>query len=205
MRAKELVPILAEIYGVPFVAAGMIDRSLAEAGLRAKGRGKALPEMTRREALIFLIACMATQKASRAGDEVKPWLSAHGLVVEPISDGHNHYMQEILDRMGYQPTGDDGFPSSINMVDCLLAACGVLEASNIDGHLLKFELCFSHGWASVVVDEAFSGGRSEIYFLAHDDADDPAIHETQIMKTAVIHGDALLALAARTPRQEGDS
>jgi ferredoxin-NADP reductase len=40
MRAKDLVPILAENLNMPAVTAFQIDRSLAENGYRAKGRGE---------------------------------------------------------------------------------------------------------------------------------------------------------------------
>lgn len=81
MRAKALVPILAEIFGVSPETAFVIDRGLAEAGYRAKGKGRAWPEMTRREALYFLIACMTSttakgKVATRAAEDVKIWTSA---------------------------------------------------------------------------------------------------------------------------------
>lgn len=81
MRAKALVPILAEIFGVPSETAFVIDRGLAEAGYRAKGKGRAWPEMTRREALYFLIACMTSttakgKVATRAAEDVALWAKA---------------------------------------------------------------------------------------------------------------------------------
>lgn len=213
MRAKELVPILAEIYGVPFETAFMIDRSLSEAGLRAKGRGRSLPEMTRREAIIFLVACMVTLKATKAGQEVQPWLSADGWIndesmaadclseyedatEEPVM--RNHYMREVVKRLDYQTKDEDGLPGRINMIDCLLAVCEVLEANHLTGEAFKFEVSVSHGWAAISVNEPASGGYSEIRFQTEAGADDPVSYETQISKSAVVYGDALLALAVRT-------
>lgn len=227
MRAKELVPILAEIYGVPFETAFMIDRSLAEAGLRAKGRGRSLPEMTRREAIIFLVAGMVTLKATKAGQEVQPWLSADGWINDEIEPGDypsedcaamgleapqemidedaakgpiikNHYMREVVKLLDYQPEDDDSLPARINMIDCLLAVCEMLEANHLSGESFKFEISVSHGWAAISVNERFSGGYSEIRFQTEAGADDPVSYETQISKSAVVYGDALLALAIRT-------
>lgn len=232
MRAKELVPILAEIYGVPFETAFMIDRSLSEAGLRAKGRGRSLPEMTRREAIIFLIACMVTIKATKAGQEVQPWLSATGWINDETEPGDypsldyaamgleapqemidkdnakgpiikNYYMREVLKLLDYQPKDDDGLPARINMIDCLLAACEMLEANHLSGESFKFEISVSHGWAAISVNERFSGGYSEIRFQTEAGAYDPISYETQIIKSAVIYGDALMALAVRTADKEG--
>ncbi|WP_111431014.1 hypothetical protein [Rhodobacteraceae bacterium DSL-40] len=216
MRAKELVPILAEIYGVPFETAFMIDRSLSEAGLRAKGRGRSLPEMTRREAIIFLVACMITLKATRAGQEVQSWLSADGWINDEIDLGveapqemigedkakgptiRNYHMREVVQRLNYQPKDGDGLPTYINMIDCLVAVCDMLEANHLTGEALKFEISVSHGWAAVSVNERFSGGYSEIRFQSEAGADDPISFETQISKSAVVYGNALLALAVRT-------
>lgn len=76
MRAKKLIPILAEAYGIPFEVAFAIDRSLSENGFRAKGKGRSWPEMNRREAVHFLIGCMVADKASRAADHLSVWVSA---------------------------------------------------------------------------------------------------------------------------------
>lgn len=213
MRAKELVPILAEIYGVPFETAFMVDRSLVEAGLRAKGRGRSLPDMTRREAIIFLVACMTIQKATKAGQQVQPWLSADGWINDkmdyPSEDEaketviRNHYMSKVVQILDYQPKGDDALPARFNMIDCLLAVCGVLEANHLTGEAFKFEISVSHGWAAVLIDESFSGGRSEIRFQTESGADDPVLYEAQINRSAVVYGDALLALAVRTAPETG--
>lgn len=233
MRAKELVPNLAEIYGVPFETAFMIDRSLAEAGLRAKGRGRSLPNMTRREAITFLVACMVTLKATKAGQEVQPWLSADGWINDEIEPGDhpsedyaamglkapqemidedatkepiikNYYMREVVKHLDYHPEDEDGLPARINMIDCLLAVCEMLEANPLTGESFRFEISVSHGWAAISINERFSGGYSEIRFQTESGADDPVSYETQISKSAVVYGDALLALVVRTDRENGE-
>lgn len=228
MRAKELVPILAEIYGVPFETAFMIDRSLAECGLRAKGKGRSLPEMTRREALIFLLACMVTQKATRAGHEVLPWLKAEGwisdrdpdepeeLTEEDLTDEYlaqapfakNHYMRQILEHLSKNEGYRRGDFIQMKMVDFLLATCKILEAGYVSGEIFKFEIGLSHGGAVFSVNEEFSGGYSEARFHTEEGSKNFEAYETQISKTAVIHGDALRALVIRTgdaaPATEAD-
>lgn len=234
MRAKELVPILAEIYGVPFETAFMIDRSLAEAGLRAKGRGRNFPSMTRREAIIFLLSCMVTLKATKAGQEVHPWLSADGWINDEIEPGDypsedyaamgleapqeminedaakkpiikNYYMREVVKRLDCHPEDEDGLPARINMIDCLLAVCGMLKENHLSSDSFKFEISVSHGWAAISINERFSGGYSEIRFQTEAGAGDPVSYETQISKSAVVYGDALLALMVRTASENGES
>lgn len=230
MRAKELVPILAEIYGVPFETAFMIDRSLAECGLREKGRGRSLPEMTRREAVIFLVACMVTQKATKAGQEVLPWLKADGMIADERS--FDEFAQEhgckVSRELGLSPETDPPAAKSfirnydmrkvveavkryqvepephgfINLIDCLMAACEVLEKQHRLGDSLKLEISTSHGWASLTVDDGLRGKRSELRFQNSEASHDAARYDHQINRTAVIYGDALTALAVRTEKPE---
>lgn len=81
MRPKELVPILAKEFGVAAETAYVIDRDLFEHGFRAKGKGRAWPDMTRREAIHFLLGCavvlMAPKAAAtRASEGVAMWTAA---------------------------------------------------------------------------------------------------------------------------------
>lgn len=81
MRSKELIPILSENIGVPFGQAWVIDRSLANSGLRAKHKGPNPPDMTREEALNFLIGSMCALTATKAGEEVSKWRRAIGMIL----------------------------------------------------------------------------------------------------------------------------
>lgn len=217
MRAKELVPILAEIYGVPFETAFMIDRSLFESGLRTKGRGRTLPEMTRREAIIFLIACMVTQKATKAGNEVQEWLKADGWIddqdpeaIDQFEDDEdsapvyvqNIYMKNAVELLPSYTTPNDEDFGRINLVDFLMAVCAMLQANHLTGEEFKFEISVSHGWAAVSINQRQSGGYSELRFQTQKGGQNPVSYETQINKSAVVYGDALLALAARTADQK---
>lgn len=106
MRAKQLVPILAEKFGVPYETAEVIDRALADHGLRAKGKGRSWPEMTRREAIHFLIGCMivTTLKGSattRAAADVEKWLSAFTVVNVVVDD------RDIFAAHGIDPDDDN--------------------------------------------------------------------------------------------------
>lgn len=223
MRAKELVPIFADALGIPVETARILDRSLAEAGLREKGRGRHLPDMTRKEALTFLIACMVTTKATKAGQEVEPWLAAYGWPYEQVDATEfpslayialgieipqhvveedetkalikNRHMSTVLCRLAEQ-YGEPNAPlTRINLVDCLMVACDVLVAENVRPSAVKLEISVSHGWAAFTINERSSGGYSEIRFQT---VDDPVSHETQINRSAVVYGDALQVLIAGT-------
>lgn len=73
MRAKELVPVLADLYRIPLKTAVQIDRALAEAGYRAKGVGRSWPEMTREEAIYFMIACAVCDRPTKAAEVIQLW------------------------------------------------------------------------------------------------------------------------------------
>lgn len=204
MRAKELVPILAEIYGVPFEAAFMIDRSLAESGLREKGRGRSLPEMTRKEAIIFLLACMVAQKATRAGEEVSEWLQFRDAIIKPspatdLMDGE--YDEEFAKRKrafdlieplmeGFKKDGS----RDVGVVNFLLIACHILETSPIYGVKLVCEL--AHRQISVEIHDALDG-LLDTYFFYESGAGTPDV-QTGIYRGAHVFGEALLAIVART-------
>lgn len=101
MRAKQLVPILAEKFGVSYETAQVIDRALADEGLRAKGKGRFWPEMTRREALHFLIGCMTSTTVkqavkTRAAADVSQWLSASA-IIEVTSDDTDEMAALMID------------------------------------------------------------------------------------------------------------
>jgi len=213
MRAKELVPILAEIYGVPFETAFMIDRSISEAGLRARGRGRSLPEMARREAIIFLVACMTTVKPTKAGQEVQEWMQADGWIQDYNPDAPeertddddyepgfvwNYHMKKALDLLPLYTTPNNDEFARINLIDFLMAVCATLQANHLTGDEFKFEISVSHGWAAVSVNDRTSGGYSELRFQTEAGGQDPVSYETQISKSAVVYGDALMALAVRT-------
>lgn len=82
MRAKELVPILAEKFGVIQETADVIDRSLAVGELRRLGKGRSWPMMTREEAITFLLACLITERPTKAAEEVRSWLQTEAKVNE---------------------------------------------------------------------------------------------------------------------------
>lgn len=202
MHAKSLVPILAEIYGVPQETAFMIDRSLSECGYRAKGRGKSFPEMTRREAVIFLLACMVAQKATKAGMEVKPWVEATGYLEDEPDDQpldvefsapseptffNSTHMRKVFHELGSV--------DRLNLVDFLLALCPVLDADRIE---CRLEISVSHGWAAVALEG--DPKSSKVIFQTDEGAVNPTAYEAQINRSSIVYGDALLALTTRTEK-----
>jgi hypothetical protein len=73
MHALQFVNEFADFTGQDYASLRVIDRALAEAGLRRKASGKRLPDITRFEAVMFLLAVLAHDQptlASRAAAEV---------------------------------------------------------------------------------------------------------------------------------------
>ena len=140
MRSNALIPILAEKFGVLSDTAFRIDRALAEAGIRAKGKGRSLPEMSRREALSFLIACMVADKITKVANDVMPWLSAPGTVIQfedlevdrewEIEDDENEEYKQYLatNALLTSRRTQDG---TLKLIDCLLALCDMIEAGRV--------------------------------------------------------------------------
>ena len=69
MIAREFVETLVERFGVPIIEARAVDRSLAVAGLREKGRGTNAPQMTRPKGLRVILGLMASRTLSREPHE----------------------------------------------------------------------------------------------------------------------------------------
>lgn len=80
MRSTELVPKLADEFGIPIDLALKIDRSLANAGYRKKGSGRAVPEMSGTECIYFMLAVMTCDRASDVPEAMRYWVSASGVV-----------------------------------------------------------------------------------------------------------------------------
>lgn len=225
MRAKELVPILAERWAVPFETAFTIDRALMNAGLREKGRGRAYPDMTREEALLFLFGCMAAEKATQAADDVKAWQSATGLFpfdpsektvddqdehydpVESRRDGERaHYFKLISPKL--EPLAPKrGKIPMVGMMNFLLVVCDLIGRAEIDQDCVRFSITTSHQTAELellnyrgdpVVTHHFTSPAHTI-----DHYDDDA---TQIRRTFTVSGHALGEICFRTdnPLAEAD-
>jgi hypothetical protein len=174
MIAKELIPMLAEILGIPPKTAVVIDRSLADSGFRRKHKGPNPPHMTRVEALHFMLGCMlALDTPTKAGDALKEWDECYGWLVSGYYDGDldleafhsygaeppedmveklagkveisNYEMKQVL-------KGIDGesILSGLGLVDILLRATRWAQGNEWDEISLnnfRFEVVRSHKWA----------------------------------------------------------
>lgn len=210
MRAKELVPILAEEWGIPLETADVIDRALADAGLREKGRGRDVPEMTRREAVVFLLACMVAGKPTKAGQEVQPWLDAKGRITDTPDEAdakpdpvagvvgpqvHSRLLHEMLPDLDLVPYHGGDPDNPISLTDLLVAICDRLANGPMLYDEIRLEISLSQGWAACTMRELDTGKRSEIRFGGNGDG--PGA-EFRICRSAVVSKFALSSIASRT-------
>lgn len=78
---KEAIPILSEKFRIAPKTGWVLDRALANAGLRRKHKGPNPPAYERAEALAFLMACaLARHGSTKAAEIIAPWLGAKGYV-----------------------------------------------------------------------------------------------------------------------------
>jgi hypothetical protein len=224
MRAKELIPILSEIWGVPFDTAWVLDRSLADAGLRTKGKGRVPPAMTREDALRFLIAFMTAPIATRAAEDVTRWTAFRWKPLDPDCEeiGSAEEAERAEDMaalmqdagepqwkeypMGYKagivdpakPLADDS--GEIGLIDYLLLLTRWLAEGGEDPANVKFEIVHSHGQAVVRYEKPYYGEIHTDYFFAPRGSDRTSgVDElTGVYKSSYVFGEALLAIAART-------
>ena len=221
MHAKALVPILAEIFGVQMDTAFVIDRALAENGFRAKAKGRALPDMTRKEAVAFLIACMCNAvnkgtKATRVHEDVATWAAAFSelrvtyrktFVDEFAALGHEP-TEEDLSATDYDMDRSDNLPflrglhgETVSLFDYLLhVMSGIDRMHELEDMTLS--LSPSHFEASVNIHLGFGRYDTETFLV-----DNPLnlSHDSRIRTDISVDGTFLAAIAVRTTDPLGEA
>jgi len=228
MRAKELIPILAEIYAVPFETAWVYDRSLADNGLRTKGKGRTPPDMTRRDAINFLLACMTATVATKAADDVKVWANAvwsrlPTTEYREVSNAEearatSDLEMEELAAMGVEPGVEhiDDAPRSrpypmgyktyiadpLDGQDKVTFADYLLALTRFldEGHLdpESVKIEIVSSHGHASVQYALYGEEHTDYFEPAERVGNPKADIASIYKISSVYGEALLAIAART-------
>lgn len=212
MRAHELVPILAEKFGVPLEMASRIDRGLAEAGLRAKGKGRNLPDVTRQEALIFMFACMAVEKVTKAAEETTPWLAMIGRMgplPEPdFEEGwgveEEEENKQVVFYSAMKPFVDRHNKSGgfFTLLDFVHEVCRVIESGKLDPHDVEVSISFTDLLALVTCTDEFNQRYAFIHFSERGDAAVPDDFEgdpmTRIDRKRSVTGFALKEIIDRT-------
>jgi len=211
LHANALIPILSEIFDFSFDTAQRIDRVLAEAGLRTKGKGRNLPDVSRREALTFLIACMVTEKITKANEEVSRWLTARGEVnqapspeVDPVwgildSDPEDHQLHLAMEAL-LIPHKDDG--GEVNLINYLLAVCHLIQEKPLSPELVQLEIDFSDLSASVFIfNEEGDIHLTDQFFVIDPTTERPferVPRSTGIKRKCTVKGTALFEIIIRT-------
>lgn len=200
MRAKELIPILAEIWSVDFIVADQIDRALSNGGFRQKAKGRAWPDMTRREALHFLIGCMTARVPSRAADDVAVWTNADWSFKPDFAYFFPEYDEyQASDEIEDDPLDEDdleddqveplqkvpmgyvayiGKPvmeaekngAKITLTDYLILLIRFLSDGHADAEEIKFVIDHHHGEAKVQFTHQQSRVMHEDVFLTNGTA-----------------------------------
>jgi|GEM_PF-5823580 len=204
--AKSLVPILAETLEVPQATALVIDRVLAEADFRAKGKGRNWPEMLRREAIVFILACMTLRKPTHAAKDVAPWLSAKCDVVPPkepdasdqfewrSDDDYEQQLQLFSSALKLLPHKDK---RNVSLVDWILVVCGLLEAGEIDVETVQVELTLTHWTAAIEFTYGLIEPIGQVFVVEREDGA-PKLTKTSIVTKSSISGFALQEVIRRT-------
>jgi len=203
--AKSLVPILGEKLEVSQSTALVIDRALAEANLRRKGKGRNWPDMLRSEAIIFLLACMVVRKPTQAADDVKPWLSTTCEIQTPDKpdpfdinewrddEGYQQQLKLLARAREHLPAGEE----SVTLVDWLLVVCALIESGDIRADDASLEIKLSHGQATVEFSTKARDPISQVFRIESTDSRrQPSA--TAIVTTSTISGATLLEVVRRT-------
>ena len=211
VHALELVPILAEKFDLPFDVARRIDRALAEAGLRAKGKGRSLPDVSRREALTFLIACMVTSKLTKSAEETVPWISALGMIdpapdlefdtewdqYEEEDDIHRFY-NAMEKALASRKTSE----GSVTLVDFLFELCGLIEAGLVQPEGVELMISFTDMSVTVTCenDEKIQFAHDQFFVTPTETKPKSNLSKptSGIKRKCSVRGDALRQIIDRT-------
>lgn len=96
MRATEMVERMAEWFGVPHETAVVVDRALADANLRTKGRGRAPQKMRLEDAVALALALTAHDRPTRAAQVAADLLDFTAVKVVPEDDTTKEDAEALL-------------------------------------------------------------------------------------------------------------
>lgn len=182
MKAPEFVERLAEVLGEPAPMVRAIDRALAEADLRAKGRGTNAPDMSVRDGLTILLGVLGARTASRADEDVKDMARfqflVHGAIIE-----HGTL---------------DALPSAVGMALSEIEGQPIIDVlSRIASHLAET----GEGWGADVWLEVEIGGPIALQFRHGDITGElifvgaTSIRRTALRRIATVDGSVLAWIA----------
>lgn len=228
MRPKELIPILAEKFGVSFETAWVLDRALADQNLRTKSKGRKPLDMTRRDAIHFLLACMSASISTRAVEDVKYWAAFNWVMVDPDCKEYGsakevetaHSAAALGHMPGANPPADEpaykeypmGYKAEmhdplvkladddgiITLVDYLLVLTRWLQISGPEPDQVRFEIVTTHDLAFVRYEKPLVGEIHTDHFFCSTISRGSVDELTGIHKGAYVYGWALLEIADRT-------
>lgn len=213
MRAQSLVPILADLFDFPMETALRIDRGLCSAGMRVRGTGRSVPDMTRREALTFLLACMTTDKVTQAAEEVLAWLNAQGVpnrfpTIDPVeeewedfledTDTYKHFV-EVNELLGTSQKDS----AIVSLIDYLEVVCKLIESDKLILERVKLEIDFSDEVARIHYEHFHYRGleSSSEFFLKRKSAPydlERHTRSTGIKRRCSVSGHTLYEIIQRT-------
>lgn len=205
--AKSLVPILGETLELPKSTALVIDRALAEADLRKKGKGRNWPEMLRSEAIIFMLACMVTRKPTQAAEDVKPWLISTCRIQapdrpDPFDKDEWREEKDYQSQIRLLARAREQLPAlaaSITLVDWMLVVCALLEEGDLEADDVTVELTLSHGKAAVEFSTENGFPITQVFHVYEAESHSKP-SASAIVTTSKISGATLLEVVRRTRR-----
>lgn len=214
MRPKELIAFLADFWGIPLETAWVLDRSLADNGLRTKGKGRNPPDMTRADAIRFLLAAMAAPVATKAACTVSDLIKYKyqpdiESTEEAIAYEDNFNSGKEINFTFKKPPASytkhiktkihrDLQNDQVSLLEYLLILTEEIVSGNIDHQHVIIEIRTSHNVALV---KYFVPGEADLQVdIFTDGSKNPFVFErVTITRTATVFGSVLAMIGSRTP------
>lgn len=148
MHAAKFVPALAELLGVNVANLRVIDRKLAENGFRKKARGKHVPQVSRREALLLLLATMTSSAATRSHEKLDNWLwfDPKGFASKSVTNRVKVPESNLTETFGFEFDG----PLRKKLIDVLELICDRFASGELGRFFpVELEITLSDGTATI--------------------------------------------------------
>jgi hypothetical protein len=153
MLTKDFREQLSKLLGFSEDTLAVIDRSLADAGLRFKTKGRTPAKLSRSEAIDLFIGCMTAEaRPTRAGEIVRKWRAAVGApkivdrntddtsVTVPSEYPELRFMEDGLDFKGRRVTGTSLHQELMRICDLMERGEVAVESPDMLDSLIEFRL-----------------------------------------------------------------
>jgi len=160
MKARQLVPAFAALIGEPAERVKVADRALADAGMRAKGRGRVPPDVTAQDVIRLLLGVFGSRYLSRAHEHVA---SLTAFRLSRVAFDHCEVADPALALQSVTGLTDTDVSNQIGLLSALEKVCKhVAESHGPDAPIVELEIDLE---GPVAIQFDGDGIKGQVFFI----------------------------------------